>query len=157
MLRKLIPAIFALALGVLVTTPEASARGRKGKSCRGSSCGSCCTPCPPCCMPACHTCPGGVCDVAPGGMHHASAAMPATIVVSLPAGARLTIDGQATTSTSATRTFRSPALEEGQYSYTLRAEFERDGKTETVSQLVVIRPGRETRVSLDAPTGVAAR
>jgi len=47
-------------------------------------------------------------------------AAPATLVVSLPADARLIIDGEATTSTTARRTFVSPELAPGKtYSYNL--------------------------------------
>src|SRR5437667_464985 len=51
---------------------------------------------------------------------------PATILVSLPAEAKLTVDGTTTTSTSATRLFVSPALEQGkEYFYTLQADLTR--------------------------------
>src|SRR2546426_118647 len=55
---------------------------------------------------------------------------PATIIVSLPANARLLIDGNSTSSTSARRIFTSPTLQPGaDYVYTLRAEIIRDGQT----------------------------
>ena len=83
---------------------------------------------------------------------------PATIRVTLPADARLTVDGHPTQSTSAERLFLSPPLEPGQdYRYTLKAEFVREGKTLTVRQDVIVRPGRETAVSLDVPAGAVAR
>lgn len=83
----------------------------------------------------------------------------ASIVVNLPANARLTIDGQATTSTGSLRVFRTPALEQGHsYTYTLRAEIEREGRTETVSHQVVVRPGEQTRLDIAIPAeGVASR
>jgi uncharacterized protein (TIGR03000 family) len=75
---------------------------------------------------------------------------PATVRVTLPDDARLTIDGQPTQSTSAQRLFVSPPLEAGKrYSYTFRASFVRAGKTITVEQVVYVRAGRETVVSLD--------
>jgi uncharacterized protein (TIGR03000 family) len=78
-------------------------------------------------------------------------AAPATIVVNVPADARLTIDGEATTSTSAQRVFVSPVLNPGQeYHYTLKAEFQKDGKTVSVSKDIAVTAGNETRVSLDA-------
>lgn len=80
------------------------------------------------------------------------------IVVSLPADAKLIIDGQTTTQTTGTRTFRTPGLEEGyQYSYDLVAEVVREGRTERITQRVTFRAGQEARVTLDVPTGVASR
>jgi uncharacterized protein (TIGR03000 family) len=82
---------------------------------------------------------------------------PATILVSLPADAKLTVDGNSTVSTSAKRTFVSPALERGKaYSYTLTAEVVRDGKPVAVTQKVVVRAGEETNVSLDLPVASVA-
>ncbi len=74
----------------------------------------------------------------------------ATLVVDLPANARLTIDGQPTQLTSATRTFITPPLESGrEYYYDLKAQLDRNGKTLTATKRVTIRPGQETRVHLD--------
>ena len=54
---------------------------------------------------------------------------PATLIVSLPADAKLTIDDSPTASTSAERTFVSPTLKPGQdYNYTLKAEMVRDAQ-----------------------------
>lgn len=78
----------------------------------------------------------------------------ATIIVRLPAEARLTIDGSPTTSTSAERTFVTPPLTpEKVYHYTLRAEMQRDGKPVTETRDVTVRAGRETRVNLDFNNG----
>jgi uncharacterized protein (TIGR03000 family) len=84
---------------------------------------------------------------------------PATILVTLPAQARLLIDGAATTSTSGTRLFVSPNLEPGRaYVYTLRAEMVRDGQTVAQEQRVTVRAGEQTRVPITfADAGVAAR
>ena len=84
---------------------------------------------------------------------------PATIVVSLPADAKLSINDAATTSSAAVRTFESPALEAGKdFHYTLKAEAVRDGQTVTTTKLVTVRGGEETRVSLELPlAGVAQR
>jgi uncharacterized protein (TIGR03000 family) len=83
---------------------------------------------------------------------------PATVQVTLPADATLTIDGHATRSTSAERLFVTPPLEPGKrYSYTFSARFVRDGKTVTVAQEVIIRAGRETFVSLDVPATTSGR
>jgi uncharacterized protein (TIGR03000 family) len=76
---------------------------------------------------------------------------PATIVVSLPADARLTIDDLVTTSTSNRRVFVSPTLNTGRdYTYSLKAEFVRDGKNVVITKDVNVRAGAETSVSLDA-------
>jgi len=72
----------------------------------------------------------------------------ATIVVHLPQDANLTIDGQATQSRSATRTFRSPPLEQGKtYTYTLRAEANRDGHFVTTKKTVDVRAGERSEVT----------
>jgi uncharacterized protein (TIGR03000 family) len=83
----------------------------------------------------------------------------ATVVVELPADATLTIDGAATTSTSALRVFQTPELEPGTtYHYTFQAQVERDGKVQTEARRVEVRAGEQTRVSLTLPaTAVAAR
>jgi len=82
----------------------------------------------------------------------------ATIIVSLPADAVLTVDGAATSSTSATRVFASPALEQGKdFLYTLKAELVRDGKTFSASKKVSVRAGEETKVSLELPEAVAQK
>jgi uncharacterized protein (TIGR03000 family) len=85
-------------------------------------------------------------------------AAPATIVVSLPAEAKLMVDGNATTSITERRVFVSPALERGmEYSYTLTAEVVRDGKTETRTEKVAVRAGEETRVNINFPASVASK
>jgi uncharacterized protein (TIGR03000 family) len=72
---------------------------------------------------------------------------PAAIMVSLPAGARLTIDGRPTQSVSETRYFISPNLQRGRdYVYTLRAELVRDGQPVAQEQQVTVRAGQEYRV-----------
>jgi uncharacterized protein (TIGR03000 family) len=77
---------------------------------------------------------------------------PATIDVTLPGDAQLTIDGQGTRSTSDHRLFVTPPLEAGKtFRYTFSAKFVREGKTITVEQNVFVRAGRETFVSLDLP------
>lgn len=75
---------------------------------------------------------------------------PATIIVNLPAEARLTVDGQPTTSTSSRRIFMSPPLANGsEYYYTINAEIMRNGQPVTVTRRVPVTAGRETRISLD--------
>jgi uncharacterized protein (TIGR03000 family) len=82
---------------------------------------------------------------------------PATIVVNLPADAKLTVDDNATSSTSERRLFVTPNLMTGrEYHYTLKAEVIRDGKTVSVEEHVAVRPGEETRVTLKLPSAVAS-
>ncbi len=82
---------------------------------------------------------------------------PATLIVSLPADAKLIIDDASTTSTSAERTFVSPNLNPGvDYNYNLKAEIVRDGKPVQVEQKVIVHAGETTRVTL-RPLTVAAR
>jgi uncharacterized protein (TIGR03000 family) len=77
---------------------------------------------------------------------------PATIVVSLPAEAKLFVDDKPTVSTSAVRTFASPVLQLGKdFEYTLRAELVRDGQKLVSSKTVLVRAGQESRVAIDFP------
>ena len=78
---------------------------------------------------------------------------PATIRVTLPADATLTIDGQPTKSTAADRLFQTPALETGkEFQYTLRATVVRGDDTVSVERRVTVRAGQESRVSLTLPS-----
>lgn len=93
-----------------------------------------------------------------GGEKEVAVPTPATIVVSMPAEAKLLIDDAATTSTAAVRVFASPSLEPGKdFYYTLKGELVRDGQTVLTSQRVKVRAGEETRVQLEFPlTSVVA-
>jgi len=87
-------------------------------------------------------------------------AAPATIVVSLPAGARLIVDGAPTNSTSENRTLVTPNLEFGStYVYTMRAEIVRDGETVAQVQTVNVRGGETSVVQFNFSTtqAVASR
>jgi uncharacterized protein (TIGR03000 family) len=78
----------------------------------------------------------------------------------VPAEAKVTIDGVATTSTSTRRVFVSPELSSDQeFHYTLQAEFQQEGKPVSVKKVVAVRGGQETEVNLFATeaTGVASR
>jgi uncharacterized protein (TIGR03000 family) len=80
-------------------------------------------------------------------------AAPATIIVSLPAEAKLNFDGSVTTSTGATRVFVSPTLNAGRdYHYDLQAEIVRDGKTVSAAKRVTVRAGEETSVRIEMPS-----
>jgi uncharacterized protein (TIGR03000 family) len=83
-----------------------------------------------------------------------SISVPATIVVSLPAAATLTVDGNPTTSTSAVRTLVTPALEsDSTYIYTLQVQV--NGQTQT--QQIQVRGGQTTQAQFSFPQGVASR
>jgi uncharacterized protein (TIGR03000 family) len=82
---------------------------------------------------------------------------PATLIVSLPAGARLLVDEQPTTSTSAQRVFVSPPLERGyDYTYNLTATMQRDGQPVSTTQRVTVRAGQSVRVNLEVPAAATA-
>jgi uncharacterized protein (TIGR03000 family) len=84
--------------------------------------------------------------------NNASQEAPATLVVKLPADATLTIDDQATKSTSAKRVFVTPALKPGAaYYYTLKATVVREGQAVVTTKVVQVRPGAKTQVKLDIP------
>jgi uncharacterized protein (TIGR03000 family) len=84
---------------------------------------------------------------------------PATILVDLPAEAKLRIDNEATTSTGGSRLFQTPALNPGkEYHYTLTAEVVRDGKPIKAEKVVTVKAGQITPVTLTLPRpGVAQR
>jgi len=98
--------------------------------------------------------------VVSGGTALASAATQistdkATIVVSVPSDATVTIDGQATSSTSTVRTFQSPKLDDGKtYAYTIEASFVQDGKQMKSSKQVSFQAGKT--VNLDLTSGAVA-
>ncbi len=77
---------------------------------------------------------------------------PATIVVTLPADARLTFNGAPTQSSGENRTFVTPALEPGaSYAYTLRMEVPGGAGEQAIVQTreVIIRPGETSAVRFD--------
>jgi uncharacterized protein (TIGR03000 family) len=82
----------------------------------------------------------------------ANLAAPATIVVTLPADATLSVDNYVTTSTSGTRVFSSPVLTPGRdYHYTLKAEIIRDGNKVSSSKEITVRAGEVTRETIELP------
>src|SRR5262249_6888324 len=83
---------------------------------------------------------------------------PATLIVNLPAEAKLLVDGNVTKSTSAERVFVSPALIPGQlYNDTLTAQFAKHGPPGRVTKTAQVRGGVETRVTIEASEAVASR
>jgi len=76
------------------------------------------------------------------------------LAVSVPSDAKLFVNGTETKSTGAVRRFVSKDLNKGfRYDYKLRAEFIRDGKPVSQTQVVSVRPGRLTSIEF-APAGV---
>ena len=74
----------------------------------------------------------------------------ATVVLSVPARATVTVEGQALKSTGGERTFRSPELESGrEFVYTVRAVIELAGREEVESQQVRVTAGETTRISFE--------
>jgi uncharacterized protein (TIGR03000 family) len=85
--------------------------------------------------------------------------VPATIIVSLPTDARLSVDGTMTTSTSERRTLVTPVLEgDSTYVYTMQAEVTREGRVMTQTQQVTVRGGEISNVQFNFSTqSVASR
>jgi len=83
----------------------------------------------------------------------------ATVVVELPADARLFADGAPITLTGPVRVFRTPELQTGlKYSYTLKVEVDRGGRVASDTKVVDIEPGKTTRVRFgEPPAGGTAR
>ncbi len=79
----------------------------------------------------------------------ASQAAPATITVTLPGDAVLTVDNEPTAARGSQRVFETPVLEPGkEYSYTLRAEIVRGGPPVRVSKTIIFRAGAAVTVDL---------
>jgi len=88
------------------------------------------------------------------------ASAPATLTVTLPADARLTVDGTPTSTTSAVRTFVTPNLTPGKtFTYTMKAEYMKNGEPVSEEKVVKVQAGKETRVSFEgtSTTAVSAR
>jgi uncharacterized protein (TIGR03000 family) len=77
---------------------------------------------------------------------------PATITVSLPADARLTVDDTPTMLSSANRTFVSPELAPDKtFYYTFTGEIFRDGQRLVATKQVPVHAGESTQVNLEFP------
>jgi len=98
-------------------------------------------------------------ETAPLPKKGVQAAVPANIIVSLPANASLTFDGAPTSSTSDRRSFVTPALEVGStYVYTLRATVMNNGQAVEETQQVQVRGGMTSTVNFNfSSQGVASR
>ena len=74
----------------------------------------------------------------------------ATIVLQVPADARIFIDGQEMTSKATRRVYQTPILEPGEtYYYDVRAEVVRNGKTITENRRVILNPGQRIAANFD--------
>jgi uncharacterized protein (TIGR03000 family) len=83
-------------------------------------------------------------------------AVTSSVTVSLPAKAKLFVDGVNTPVASGTHTFRTPSLTRGKtYVYQFRAELDRDGKTEVETREVVFKGGEP--VTVDFADAAAVR
>src|SRR5206468_454636 len=84
-------------------------------------------------------------------------AAPAKIVVTVPAGAKLTIDGYVSTQTGSTRQLVTPVLQPGQtYVYTMVAETTQNGQPVQQTQTVQVRAGQTTPVNFTFSTTPAS-
>ncbi len=83
----------------------------------------------------------------------------ATVIVKLPADAKLFAEGRPLTLTSAERSFVTPELPTGrEYSYTFRVEYERGGRTLSETQKVNVQAGKTANLEFnDLVLGVAPK
>ncbi|HEV3263342.1 MAG TPA: TIGR03000 domain-containing protein [Gemmataceae bacterium] len=82
------------------------------------------------------------------GMEDEAAADSAKLIVELPDKAKLFVDDRLVKNAFTRRTFTTPKLEKGHaYYYILRAEVVRDGKTQSESKRIIVRPGEVVRAS----------
>jgi uncharacterized protein (TIGR03000 family) len=82
----------------------------------------------------------------------------ASIKFTVPAAARLFVDGRPTSATGAERSFVTPPLAAGQkFFYEVRAELVVDGQTVTEEQTVIVQAGAEVRASFPKLTAAAER
>jgi uncharacterized protein (TIGR03000 family) len=82
----------------------------------------------------------------------------ATVVVQLPADAKLTANGRLLTTAAERRVFATPDLEPGKsFQYTFTAEVVRDGKPLSMTKRVLVRAGEEAQLQFDLPPAIASR
>jgi uncharacterized protein (TIGR03000 family) len=104
------------------------------------------------------TIPNAVVEPAPAGSTsnaliqatHTAAAQPqgarATVVVKLPANARLYAGDKLLTLTSGERKFVTPPLPDGEFTYRFKVEYDRDGETYSATQKVNVKAGKTVTV-----------
>jgi uncharacterized protein (TIGR03000 family) len=74
----------------------------------------------------------------------------ATVVLSVPAGATVTVEGQTLKSSGSEKTFLSPELEPGrEFVYVVRAAMEVSGKEEVETKQVKVTAGETSRISFE--------
>ncbi|HJZ91740.1 MAG TPA: TIGR03000 domain-containing protein [Gemmataceae bacterium] len=86
---------------------------------------------------------------------------PATVILCVPAGATVTVDGVALRSTGRERTFQTPDLEPGhEFAYPVRVSLTLNGREEVETKHVIVRAGEISRASferlfalVEGPTG----
>ena len=79
------------------------------------------------------------------------------MTVNLPADARLWVDAVECPLASSVRSFNTPALNIGtRYTYNIKAEIVRDGRTISETQRIILTPGQETRVDFTNNGGAIA-
>jgi uncharacterized protein (TIGR03000 family) len=80
----------------------------------------------------------------------------AELVVTVPPGGSLTIDGKPTAAVSGERRFRSPPLEKGQtYGYELCLSLPRNRQTVKLTKRVLVREGETRRIDFRLPSEAA--
>src|SRR5256885_3262657 len=79
------------------------------------------------------------------------------LAVNVPDDAKIYVNGQATSSTGENRQYVSRDLQSGyNYTYEVRAEVVRDGRTVEQVKKIDVRAGETARVAFDFPAGSAA-
>jgi uncharacterized protein (TIGR03000 family) len=74
------------------------------------------------------------------------------IVLHVPEAARVTINGQVTTSEGTRRLYTSPPLRgDTEYVYTIKVEVPHNGRTLTQTREVLVRAGKTTTATFDFP------
>ncbi len=93
--------------------------------------------------------PGDTTKAPPAGPEPGDDKQAATIVVQVPADAKVYFDGQATTQTGSERSFATPPLRRGAILYyELKAEFAPGGQVVSRTLRIAVRGGETTRVEL---------
>ena len=95
-------------------------------------------------------------EVAPGsasyGRRYGRVASKGSLRVTVPSDAKVYVNDKPTKSTGVERHYVSHGLRGGQtYSYTVRAEFNRDGKPVVETKVVKLVAGREAKLAFSAP------
>src|SRR5438270_4276593 len=81
----------------------------------------------------------------------------ATLVVSLPADASLTVNDQNLGTAGPARTFVTPTLTAGRYYYDFKITADRDGTSTLASRRVYFTPGQTVNVDLSFPAPTLAQ